>query len=67
VAAARAVLDAAAREQPPVGLDYLALVDPATFTEAAPDHTGPAVLAVAAKVGGTRLIDNIPLEFGAPE
>ncbi|BBA99323.1 putative pantoate--beta-alanine ligase [Actinacidiphila reveromycinica] len=65
--AASAVLDAAASAEPPVGLDYLALVDPATFTAAAPDHTGPAVLAVAAKVGGTRLIDNLPLEFGAPE
>jgi pantoate--beta-alanine ligase len=65
--AARAVLDAAASAQPPVELDYVALIDPATFTEAAPDHTGPAVLAVAAKVGGTRLIDNLPLEFGAPE
>ena len=44
--------------------DYLALIDPADFTEAAPDHKGPAILAVAAKVGTTRLIDNIPLEFG---
>ncbi|AEW94983.1 MULTISPECIES: pantoate--beta-alanine ligase [Streptomycetaceae] len=46
-----------------VGLDYLALIDPADFTEAPDDHTGPAVLAVAATVGTTRLIDNIPLEF----
>ncbi|SEG88335.1 pantoate--beta-alanine ligase [Actinacidiphila yanglinensis] len=67
VGAARAILDAAATAEPPVGLDYLALIDPATFTEAAPDHTGPAVLAVAAKLGSTRLIDNLPLEFGAPE
>ncbi|MCQ4046515.1 pantoate--beta-alanine ligase [Streptantibioticus rubrisoli] len=59
--AARAVLDAADG----VAVDYLALVDPADFTEAAPGHTGPAVLAVAARVGTTRLIDNIPLEFGA--
>jgi pantoate--beta-alanine ligase len=65
--AARAVLDAAEQAEPPVTVDYVALIDPATFTEAAPDHTGPAVLAVAAKVGGTRLIDNLPLEFGAPE
>lgn len=63
--AARQVLDAAAAGAPPVAPDYLALVDPADFTEAAPGHTGPAVLAVAAKVGTTRLIDNIPLEFGA--
>ncbi|MFE2432140.1 pantoate--beta-alanine ligase [Streptomyces sp. NPDC059373] len=62
---ARAILDNAARTEPPVVLDYVALVDPRDFTDAAPDHTGPAVLAVAARVGTTRLIDNIPLEFGA--
>ncbi len=60
LAAARAVLDRAAG----IGLDYLALIDPADFTEAGPEHTGPAVLAVAAKVGATRLIDNLPLSFG---
>jgi pantoate--beta-alanine ligase len=65
--AARAVLDHAAAMEPPVVLDYAALIDPADFTDAGPGHTGPAVLAVAAKVGTTRLIDNIPLEFGAPE
>jgi pantoate--beta-alanine ligase len=65
--AARAVLDRAASLEPPVRLDYVALIDPADFTEAGPGHTGPALLAVAAKVGATRLIDNIPLEFGAPE
>lgn len=66
-AAAAAVLDEAALSAPPLLLDYLALVDPATFTEVADDHTGNAVLAVAAKVGATRLIDNIPLTFGAPQ
>ncbi|MFF3326569.1 pantoate--beta-alanine ligase [Streptomyces sp. NPDC002889] len=64
-AAARAVLDEAAKAQPPLVLDYLALVDPATFTDVPDDHTGEAVLAVAAKVGPTRLIDNIHLTFGA--
>ncbi|MGX8907522.1 pantoate--beta-alanine ligase [Streptomyces netropsis] len=63
--AARAVLDRAARSQPPLLLDYLALVDPSDFTEVADDHTGEAVLAVAARVGTTRLIDNIPLYLGA--
>jgi len=58
-AAARAVLDEAAGAAPPVGLDYLALVDAATFTEAPSDHRGEAVLAVAARVGATRLIDNV--------
>ncbi|GAA0484842.1 pantoate--beta-alanine ligase [Streptomyces sp. NPDC046215] len=62
--AARAVLGRAAGLEPPVALDYLALVDPADFTEAGDDFTGEAVLAVAAKVGTTRLIDNIPLNFG---
>ncbi len=57
--------DPATRAEPPLVLDYLALVDPADFTEVPDDHTGDAVLAVAAKVGTTRLIDNIPLEFGA--
>jgi pantoate--beta-alanine ligase len=28
--------------------------------------TGPALLAVAARVGTTRLIDNVPLTLGAP-
>ncbi|MFE9764948.1 pantoate--beta-alanine ligase [Streptomyces sp. NPDC005808] len=63
--AARLVLDDAARLQPPLVLDYLALVDPADFTEIGEDFTGEAVLAVAARVGTTRLIDNIPLTFGA--
>ncbi|MFD9879874.1 pantoate--beta-alanine ligase [Streptomyces alboflavus] len=65
-AAARQVLDEARRLRPPLVLDYLALVDPADFREIAPDHRGEAILAVAAKVGTTRLIDNIPLTFGAP-
>ncbi|MDJ0384929.1 pantoate--beta-alanine ligase [Streptomyces sp. G-G2] len=63
--AARQVLEEAGRDTPPLLLDYLALVDPADFTEVGPGHAGPAVLAVAAKLGTTRLIDNIPLEFGA--
>ncbi|GAA4854303.1 pantoate--beta-alanine ligase [Kitasatospora terrestris] len=42
-----------------ITLDYLALIDPDTFTEAPDDFRGEAVLAVAAKVGSTRLIDNV--------
>ncbi|MFG2975756.1 pantoate--beta-alanine ligase [Streptomyces sp. NPDC048331] len=64
-AAALHVLEDAGRHEPPLVLDYLALVDPLDFTETGQDFTGQAVLAVAAKVGATRLIDNIPLEFGA--
>ncbi|MEU2623434.1 pantoate--beta-alanine ligase [Streptomyces sp. NPDC007157] len=65
-AAARTVLDEAVHYDPPLALDYLALVDPADFTEIDDDFTGEAVLAVAARVGTTRLIDNIPLTFAAP-
>lgn len=64
-AAARLVLDDALRMKPPLALDYLALVDPSDFTDIPADFTGEAVLAVAARVGTTRLIDNIPLTFGA--
>lgn len=65
LAAARQVLDEAARAQPPVALDYLALVDPTDFTDVRDGFEGDAVLAVAARVGTTRLIDNLPLTFGA--
>ncbi|MFI6787572.1 pantoate--beta-alanine ligase [Nonomuraea sp. NPDC050383] len=58
LAAARAVLDAAASE---LALDYVVLVDPATFTPVDESYSGEAVLAVAAKVGNTRLIDNVIL------
>jgi pantoate--beta-alanine ligase len=64
-----AVRDAARRTlDVPVGageltVDYLALVDPLTFGEVPADFRGEAVLAVAARVGSTRLIDNVPLTF----
>jgi pantoate--beta-alanine ligase len=48
---------------PPLQLDYLALVDPDTFEEAGEDYAGPARLLVAARVGATRLIDNTPLSL----
>ncbi|GGY44389.1 pantoate--beta-alanine ligase [Streptomyces omiyaensis] len=66
-AAARAVLDEAAKAEPPLVLDYLALIDPADFTEVEDAHRGEAILALAARVGTTRLIDNIPLTFGATQ
>lgn len=52
---ARDVLEA----EPALTVDYLVLVDPATFTEVGDDHRGEAVLAVAGRVGSTRLIDNV--------
>ena len=61
LAAARRVLDEAAHADPPLALDYLALVDPGNFQEFRDDYTGNAILAVAARVGTTRLIDNVPL------
>ncbi|MEU7829410.1 MULTISPECIES: pantoate--beta-alanine ligase [unclassified Nonomuraea] len=59
-AAALAVLEGAA---PQLALDYLVLVDPATFAEVSESYRGEAVLAVAAKVGTTRLIDNAVLSL----
>jgi pantoate--beta-alanine ligase len=64
--AARAVLDGAAESDPPLELDYLVLVDPTTFREAGDDYVGPAVLAVAGRVGSTHLIDNMPLYLAPP-
>jgi pantoate--beta-alanine ligase len=60
-ATARAVLDEAAGADSELVLDYLALVDPGDFHDVSDDYTGDAVLAVAARVGATRLIDNVPL------
>lgn len=53
LAAARAVLDGAQVE-----LDYLTLVSEADFAPVEEGFRGRAILAVAAKVGRTRLIDN---------
>ena len=57
VAAARAVL----REVPGVGLDYLEITDPALGPAPA---AGDARVLIAARVGTTRLIDNMPLRLG---
>lgn len=62
-AAAGAVLDEAAEATPPVEVDYLALVDPDTFADVTSGHRGEAVLAVAARVGRTRLIDNVSVDL----
>jgi pantoate--beta-alanine ligase len=59
--AAHAVIDEAARAEPPLALDYLALVDPGNFQDLREDYTGNAILAIAARIGTTRLIDNVPL------
>jgi pantoate--beta-alanine ligase len=60
--AAYEVLDRAAAE-PCFELDYATIVNPATFTDVPDDHVGPAIFVVAARVGGTRLIDNMSVHF----
>jgi pantoate--beta-alanine ligase len=60
--AARAVLVA----EPLVLVDYLVLVHPQTLQGVPEWYRGDALLAVAARVGTTRLIDNVPLRFGPP-
>jgi pantoate--beta-alanine ligase len=70
LAAAAGALDAAAgpgRDATP-RVDYLALVDARSYrpVRAEPDggFAGDAVLAIAARVGTTRLIDNVTVRFG---
>ncbi|WP_432541724.1 pantoate--beta-alanine ligase [Kineococcus sp. SYSU DK002] len=60
--AARDVLVA----EPAARVDYLALVDPHDLADVREHYRGEALLAVAAKVGSTRLIDNLPLVVGRP-
>jgi pantoate--beta-alanine ligase len=57
--AANQVLEAA----PGLAPDYLALVDPATFEQVGEGATGRALLLAAAKIGSTRLSDNMPLDL----
>ena len=64
LAAAQHVIDRAAKDDPPLVPDYLALVEPDTFTPVKPGYTGDALLLVAGRVGPTRLIDNMPLVLG---
>lgn len=64
-----AAIRRAAREvlvrEPLALVDYLVLVHPESLEQVPEWYRGPALLAVAAKVGTTRLIDNLPLEIGA--
>jgi len=60
--AARQVLDA---EGTALTVDYLALVEGGTYGPVRDDEfEGAAVLAIAARLGSTRLIDNVTLEVG---
>jgi pantoate--beta-alanine ligase len=44
--------------------EYVALVDSGSFQPIESLGPAPAILAVAVEIGGTRLIDNIPLSGG---
>jgi pantoate--beta-alanine ligase len=48
-------------QEPEVVVDYVEIVDPETLEPRGPQLTGGELVAVAAKVGSTRLIDNIVL------
>ena len=50
------------RAEPALAVDYVAVVDPGTF---GPVGTGPALVVAAARAGGTRLIDNMPVVLTA--
>jgi pantoate--beta-alanine ligase len=58
--AARAVLVG----EPLALIDYLVLVHPSTLEDVPEWYRGEALLAVAGRVGTTRLIDNVPLDVG---
>ena len=51
-------------EEPLALVDYLVLVHPQTLADVPEWYRGEALLAVAARVGTTRLIDNTPLLVG---
>jgi pantoate--beta-alanine ligase len=65
LSAARSVL-VMSETDPAFSLDYLALVNPETFAPAPAGFQGEALLIVAARVGGTRLIDNVPVTLTGP-
>jgi len=62
----RAAADVLAAE-PGLVVDYVALVDPGTVQDVAADHHGTALLALAARLGTTRLIDNVVLSITGEE
>jgi pantoate--beta-alanine ligase len=62
---AAAVRAAATDRLAGLDVDYVALVDPDTFDDVPDDHSGEALLLLAARLGTTRLIDNTALVLGA--
>ncbi|MET0694232.1 MAG: pantoate--beta-alanine ligase [Propionibacteriaceae bacterium] len=65
LAAAQDVIDLAECDSA-FRLDYLAWVNPHTFAELSRDHEGDGLLIVSARVGDTRLMDNVELSFSRP-
>ena len=64
----RAAAEGMLATTPGVVVDYLALVDPTTVETVPQAYVGPALLLVAARVGATRLIDNMAVELlAAPQ
>jgi pantoate--beta-alanine ligase len=61
-AAVLAAAGDALRAEPALAVDYVAVVDPDTF---APARDGRALIVTAARVGATRLIDNMPVALTA--
>ncbi|MCU1431875.1 MAG: pantoate--beta-alanine ligase [Actinotalea sp.] len=59
----RAAAQALVAAEPGIVVDYVALVDPATAEDVRSDHGGAALLALAARVGSTRLIDNTTVQL----
>lgn len=53
-------------DEPLVKLDYLSIVDPDTFQLVNEAYRGPALALIAARVGTTRLIDNMATFIGGP-
>jgi pantoate--beta-alanine ligase len=49
------------QEEPAVRVDYFSVVDPETLEDVPDVRPGGALVAIAAIVGATRLIDNLPL------
>ena len=62
-AASLTAANAVLQTNPKAKLEYLALVDEETFLPVTNDFHGKARLLVAAKVGTTRLIDNLPVYY----
>ncbi|WP_062311171.1 pantoate--beta-alanine ligase [Demequina rhizosphaerae] len=58
--------NAALSREPWVDVEYLAALDPVSAEGLEGDYRGEAVIAVAARVGDTRLIDNVVTRIGRP-